>query len=93
MHPWEDWAETFAFYLDMVSALDTATHVGFLPASSGCFSSMGRMAAAYQHLGVGLNEMSRTLGLLDMVPEVLSDTVLQKLEFICSLWPPIAAHR
>ena len=29
MHPWEDFAETWAAYLDMVSCLDTAQHVGF----------------------------------------------------------------
>ena len=26
-HPWEDFAETFALYLDMISVLDTATHL------------------------------------------------------------------
>lgn len=28
MHSWEDFAETFAFYLDMVAVLDTAQHTG-----------------------------------------------------------------
>ena len=27
MHPWEDFAESFAAYLDMVSVLDTALHM------------------------------------------------------------------
>ena len=26
MHPWEDFAETFAVYLDMISSLDTAAN-------------------------------------------------------------------
>lgn len=93
MHPWEDWAETFAFYLDMVSALDTAVHNGFMRQSPACFESMTAMVAAYQRLGVGLNEMSRTLGLLDMVPEVPSDPVVRKLSFIHALCPPKSAAR
>jgi hypothetical protein len=31
MHPWEDFAETFAEYLDMTAALDTAYHGGLIP--------------------------------------------------------------
>lgn len=90
MHPWEDWAETFAFYLDMVSALDTAAHNGLMTRSLACFESMEKMAMAYQRLGVGLNEMSRTLGLIDMVPEVITQRVLEKLDFIYARCPPIA---
>lgn len=32
-HPWEDWAETWAHYLHMVSAIDTADAEGFEPKS------------------------------------------------------------
>ena len=28
MHPWEDWAETFAHYLHMVDTLETARSYG-----------------------------------------------------------------
>jgi hypothetical protein len=84
MHPWEDFAETFATYLDMVSALDTAFHVGLagLPAPLG---DLGAMARRYQMLGVALNEMSRTMGLIDFVPEVLVGPVLEKMRFIHNL--------
>lgn len=36
-HPWEDWAETWAHYLHMVDAIDTAEAEGFVsrPAASG----------------------------------------------------------
>ena len=29
MHPWEDWAETFAHYLHIVDTLETARAYGF----------------------------------------------------------------
>ncbi len=82
MHPWEDWAETFALYLDMVSALETAMQIGFIAPDEYDLSNMDRMITQYQRLGVGLNEMSRTMGLLDMVPEVMVTPVIRKLHFI-----------
>lgn len=91
MHPWEDWAETFAFYLDMASALDTAVHMGFLSGDIRHADTIEKMVATYQQLGIGLNEMSRTLGLLDMVPEIVSQGVCRKLAFIHTLCPPPAS--
>ncbi len=88
MHPWEDWAETFAFYLDMVSALDTAVHHGLMTLLPDCFKNMDTMVLEYQRLGLGLNEMSRTLGLIDMVPEVILKRTMQKLAFIYQICPP-----
>lgn len=82
MHPWEDWAETFAMYLDMVSALETAVNIGFLPAIRFNLDDIDGMITSYQRLGIRLNEMSRTMGLLDMVPEVLVGPVIKKLQFI-----------
>lgn len=34
-HPWEDWAETWAHYLHMVDAIDTAEAEGFAPRPGG----------------------------------------------------------
>lgn len=34
-HPWEDWAETWAHYLHMVEAIDTAEAEGFAPRPAG----------------------------------------------------------
>jgi hypothetical protein len=34
-HPWEDWAETWAHYLHMVDALETASRMGIRAASDG----------------------------------------------------------
>ena len=44
-HPWEDWAETWAHYLHMVDALDTAA-VHRIEPRAGRFSVRQRVAAA-----------------------------------------------
>lgn len=85
MHPWEDWAETFATYLDMISALETAVQMKFMPAPWFFPDDLNRMVAHYQQLGISLNEMSRSLGLLDMVPDILSTLVVNKMSFIHAL--------
>ena len=83
MHPWEDFAETFATYLKMVSTLDTAHHLGFAGASS--FSDLDAMIVQYQQLGIALNELNRSKGLLDVVPEVITPVVKEKMRFIHQL--------
>ena len=93
MHPWEDWAETFALLLDMVSGLDTAMHLGFLPAEQCRLTDMHAMISAYQGLGIGLNELSRTMGLLDMVPEVIVPAVVDKLRYIHDAIRALPQHR
>jgi hypothetical protein len=82
MHPWEDWAETFAMYLDMTSTLDTAAHAGFLSTNAIEPDDLMTMITAYQRLGIGLNEISRTMGLIDMVPDIPVPPVIEKLRFI-----------
>jgi hypothetical protein len=43
------------------------------------------MVVQYQQLGVALNELNRSLGLLDVVPEVLTPVVQEKMRFIHQL--------
>jgi hypothetical protein len=43
------------------------------------------LAKTYQQLGVFFNEVNRTMGLKDLVPEVISDEVVKKLAFIHEL--------
>ncbi len=83
MHPWEDFAETFATYLDMVSTLDTAYMSAFLAYSSP--PDLDAMIVQYQQLGISLNELNRSIGLLDVVPEVISPIVKEKMRFIHQL--------
>jgi hypothetical protein len=84
MHPWEDFAEIFAVYLDMVSVLDTAHNMGLAPVSFRALT-IEDMIRQYQHLGVVLNEMNRAMGLIDLVPEVFVASVREKLVYVHEL--------
>jgi hypothetical protein len=86
MHPWEDFAETFAVYLDMTAALDTAAHGDLICRPD--FTDLDAMVDAYKRLGVALNEMNRSNGLLDFLPEVIAPKIREKLRFIHGLAGP-----
>ena len=79
MHPWEDFAETFGAYLDMVSVLDTAGHFGI---TSRGLDNVDAMIKSYQQVGLIANELNRDMGLVDLVPEVFVPPVIEKLRFI-----------
>jgi hypothetical protein len=81
-HPWEDFAETWGFYLDMWEVLSTMHH--HLPglAADPKTLPVEALAKTYQQLGVFFNEVNRTMGLKDLVPEVISGEVVKKLAFI-----------
>lgn len=79
MHPWEDFAETFGAYLDMMSILDTATHLSGQELHP---TSAEKMLAAYQQVGMLVNELNREMGLQDLVPEVFCDAVGTRIGFI-----------
>lgn len=85
MHPWEDFAETWATYLDMTSALDTAQHQGFGGQSDPVHADLDAMLTRYQQLGIALNEINRSQGLLDVVPEVFVTPVVVKLTYVHQL--------
>ncbi len=93
MHPWEDWAETFAHYLHIQSGLETAAAFGL--AVSEPAHSAGREAGSptaalpigpvvqdWLSLTIALNGMSRSIGQGDLYPFVLSSTVVEKLDFV-----------
>jgi hypothetical protein len=84
-HPWEDFAETFALYLDMISILDTAANL--FPNIRANFRSRAvqPLVERFQEVGLLVNEFNRTVGLIDLVPEVVVDSVIEKLNFIHSL--------
>ncbi|MBZ9556616.1 MULTISPECIES: putative zinc-binding metallopeptidase [unclassified Modicisalibacter] len=83
MHPWEDFAETFAFYLDIVAVLDTAHHLGVSAADHD--ASLTRMLAAFHQVGLGVNELNREMGLTDLVPEVVTPAIRDKLAYVHQL--------
>jgi hypothetical protein len=84
MHPWEDFAETFATYLDMVNVLDTAYHASFI-ATPPRFGDLDAMVRQYKALGIGMNEINRCMGLLDLVPEMLVAPVREKMRYVHTL--------
>jgi hypothetical protein len=94
MHPWEDWAETFAHYLHMVDTLDTAASYGVSlednsqPAATTVDAPaverdrFDHLIAAWIPLTVALNSFNRSMGLPDLYPFVLADPAVEKLRFV-----------
>jgi len=93
MHPWEDWAETFAHYLHIHAGLATAASIGLTvgePARSAGHAAwstrddikIGPMVQSWLGLTIALNEMERSIGQSDLYPFVLSPVVVEKLDFV-----------
>ena len=96
MHPWEDWAETFAHYLHMVDTLETSRAYGLALAPravSGApipsvatrrlqFDDFDDLISAWFPLTNALNSINRSMGLADLYPFVLSDPAVTKLRFV-----------
>jgi len=82
MHPWEDFAETFATYLDVVSVLDTAVHTGMIQDVDPLVMELPELVERYARVGVAANELNRAMGLTDLVPEVFTAGVVEKMAFV-----------
>jgi hypothetical protein len=98
VHPWEDWAETWAHYLHMVDSLETAAAAGIsLQPRQRHHSPVVKMkpvpdrqgfdalARRWIALTLVLNNLNRSMGLNDAYPFVLSATALAKLCFVHQL--------
>lgn len=99
-HPWEDWAETWAHYLHMVDAVDTAEAEGMEPRAAG-FSfgaiwpfkaydvyrrhSFQSLMGRWVPLTISLNSLSRSMGHNDFYPFVIAAPVSEKLAFVHTL--------
>jgi hypothetical protein len=96
-HPWEDWAETWAHYLHMTDALETAAACGLSlrPRSANepelkaeevtrraSSASFDDLIGNWFPLTYVLNNLNRGLGLPDGYPFVLSDPAIEKLRFV-----------
>src|SRR5689334_3607321 len=95
MHPWEDWAETWAHYLHMVDTLETAKSHGLtvrVPASEKpgeriaterlAFFDFEALTAGWNAVTLALNSLNRSMGMKDAYPFVLTAPVLEKLRFV-----------
>ncbi len=96
-HPWEDWAETWAHYLHMIDALDTAETEGMDPRSAG-FSfgaiwpfknydvyrdeSFDVLMERWIPLTIAMNRLSRSMGHADFYPFVIPAPAYDKLAFV-----------
>lgn len=93
MHPWEDFAETFAEYLDLSSTLETAGNLNFGSTPDVHTAELDDMVHAYSRIGIAMNEMNRAMGLLDFLPEILVPAVVEKMRFIHELIRGARAER
>ncbi len=81
MHPYEDWAETFAHYLHIQDTLETATGFGLSHRTTGD-QSFGQMMDHWLELTLGLNEVNRSMGRSVLYPFVLAPAVVRKIAFV-----------
>ncbi len=97
MHPWEDWAETWAHYLHMTDTLETARAHGLALKPSPATGSarlqtlrVGRLdlhsfedlTTGWVPLTLALNDLNRSMGLPDVYPFVLPEPAMAKLRFV-----------
>ena len=88
MHPWEDWAETFAHYLHIIDTLETAREWDLI--DFGEFAGLSlpqdntgcdplRLLDCWGEFSVKLNALNRSMGLADAYPFVINRAVQNKL--------------
>lgn len=96
VHPWEDWAETWAHYFHMVETLETASAFGMrvrprvtkgadLSAAIDFdphSAALDRIVDSWLPLTFAVNSINRSMGLADLYPFVLAPPVIVKLSFI-----------
>jgi hypothetical protein len=96
MHPWEDWAETWAHYMHVVDTLGTARSYGLVlrPRPEGGtreptmsaraldFEDFDDLLSGWIPVTVALNSLNRSMGLIDPYPFVLCNEVIRKLRFV-----------
>lgn len=100
MHPWEDWAETWAHYLHIIDTLETANNFQFSIVGNVIANPINETgqkdhvytSTSFTHLfndwsrlTTVLNSLNRSMGLEDAYPFVISMTALNKLRFVHEL--------
>jgi hypothetical protein len=100
MHPWEDFAETWAHHLHMVDAVEIASHLGLslgaptaevpqpdlrMTAPAGTALPFDELLAAWIPLTFASNCLTRSIGHQDWFPFVLSAPAIAKLRLVHAL--------
>ncbi|MEQ1653295.1 MAG: putative zinc-binding peptidase [Hyphomicrobium sp.] len=96
-HPWEDWAETWAHYLHMTEAVDTAESAGMEPRAAGLNfgalwpfkrydiyreESFQTLMDRWIPLTIAMNRLARSMGHADFYPFVIPALAYEKLAFV-----------
>lgn len=96
-HPWEDWAETWAHYLHMIDALETAYAFGMklqpqiktdenlavtVDFNAYYQADFDQIIANWFPVTYAVNSLNRSMGHIDLYPFVLSPAVLAKMKFV-----------
>ena len=99
-HPWEDFAETWAHYLHIISTLETAWAYRISIDAAGAQApplstsirrdpytemSFDEITQGWLPLTYAVNSLNRSMGLPDFYPFVLTPGILRKLSFIHDL--------
>jgi hypothetical protein len=106
VHPWEDWAETWAHYFHMVDTLETAGAFGIRVRPNVTMGAnlavtvdfdphhvaMARIVDSWLPLTFAVNSINRSMGIPDLYPFVLSPRVIVKLSFIHDRIHSAAGH-
>jgi len=97
LHPWEDWAETWAHYLHIMDTMETAVSFGIglntgkrIHAVSNPFPAdlatnpvdFDKLLNTWMPFTLALNSVNRSMGLPDLYPFVISPKAIEKLRFI-----------
>ncbi|MFZ0388698.1 MAG: putative zinc-binding metallopeptidase [Solirubrobacteraceae bacterium] len=98
MHPWEDWAETFAHYLHIRDTLQTASEYGVVvsgpravadkrelestPRPDAADRGFDEVLSEWLPLTYALNAVNRSMGREDLYPFTLTQPVIDKLTFV-----------
>lgn len=100
VHPWEDFAETWAHYMHIVDALETAAAFGLrvkprisrgeelgvrVDFDSYHAETIEQLIEAFLPVSFAVNSLNRSIGQQDFYPFVLSPTAIAKLGFIHQL--------
>ena len=87
MHPFEDFAETWAHYLHICDTIQTASEYGLTTVGTVSSFTAFRdvVVGIWMPLSVALNMINRSMGHEDLYPFVIPARVLDKLEFVAGL--------
>ncbi|GAA5144175.1 putative zinc-binding metallopeptidase [Nocardioides marinquilinus] len=89
MHPFEDFAETWAHLLHVVDTVETAREHGLVegdaaaPVVTTPFRDV--VVGTWVPLSIALNQINRSMGKDDLYPFVIPAPVLDKLDFVAGL--------